>query len=104
MLAEVVARIVAAVAPDRIVLFGSRAHGKPHEHSDIDLLVVKSGVERPRDVAEEIYGLFWDRAVALDVLVTSPDRIAKELARGNSFLRSHILARGEVIYERPSAA
>ena len=41
ILNEVVHRLVEAVDPDRIVLFGSRARGDAHPDSDIDLLIIK---------------------------------------------------------------
>lgn len=34
-------RLVAAYNPEKVVLFGSYAYGKPTEESDIDLLIVK---------------------------------------------------------------
>lgn len=37
---EVVRRLVEAVHPERIYLYGSHAYGTPSEDSDIDLLVV----------------------------------------------------------------
>lgn len=103
LLAEVVRRIVAAVDPDRIILFGSYAQGTPREYSDLDLLVVKSDLSNPMDLAEEIYGLFWDKAIAIDIRVSSPDRIERELAYGNSFLRKQVLERGKTVYERVDA-
>src|SRR5712671_6691121 len=33
-------RIAERFQPDKIVLFGSYAYGKPHEESDVDLLVI----------------------------------------------------------------
>ena len=39
-LAALISRLVAAVSPDRILLFGSRATGTARPDSDIDLLVV----------------------------------------------------------------
>ena len=33
-------RIVERFQPDKIILFGSYAYGKPHEESDVDLLVI----------------------------------------------------------------
>ena len=36
----VVDRIVRALDPEKIVLFGSYAYGDPNPHSDVDLLVV----------------------------------------------------------------
>ena len=47
VLQEVVARIVAAGDPQRIVLFGSRARYDNSEDSDIDLLVIEDS-ELPR--------------------------------------------------------
>ena len=43
----VVARIVEGYRPDRIILFGSYAYGTPTEDSDLDLLILKSGVQPP---------------------------------------------------------
>ena len=45
VLADIVARVVRAIQPQKIVLFGSAARGTMGRDSDIDLLVV-----RPRDV------------------------------------------------------
>ena len=33
-------RIAERFQPDKIILFGSYAYGKPHEESDVDLLVI----------------------------------------------------------------
>ena len=45
-LREIVRRVVEAVAPEKIILFGSAARGEMGPDSDVDLLVVKSGVDR----------------------------------------------------------
>jgi len=37
---RIIARLVEALRPDRIYLFGSHAYGTPHRHSDVDFLVV----------------------------------------------------------------
>jgi predicted nucleotidyltransferase len=41
VLADIVARIVAVTAPERIILFGSAARGQLGPNSDLDLLVIK---------------------------------------------------------------
>ena len=41
VLNEIVRRLVEAVDPDRIILFGSRARGDARPDSDIDLLIIK---------------------------------------------------------------
>jgi len=43
ILAEIVRRVVDAVAPERTILFGSAARGEMGPDSDVDLLVIKAG-------------------------------------------------------------
>ena len=50
ILADIVQRIVRAVDPDRIVLFGSGARGTMKAGSDLDLLIVKADCSS-RDLA-----------------------------------------------------
>jgi predicted nucleotidyltransferase len=44
-IAEITRRLVAALNPDQVYLFGSHAWGTPHEYSDVDLMVIVSGSE-----------------------------------------------------------
>lgn len=39
-LGELVKRLVDTLRPEQIYLFGSHAYGTPHQHSDLDFLVV----------------------------------------------------------------
>jgi predicted nucleotidyltransferase len=103
LLSEVVRRIVAAVDPDRIILFGSYAHGTPREYSDLDLFVIKAGRYNRLDVQGEIDGLFWDMSLPMDVLVRTPEQVERELALGNSFIRVQVLQKGRVLYERTAS-
>lgn len=50
---EIVRRLVDALAPERIYLFGSYAYGQPRQDSDIDLMVVLPGPVPP---VPECYG------------------------------------------------
>ncbi|MDW8368298.1 MAG: nucleotidyltransferase domain-containing protein, partial [Abditibacteriales bacterium] len=94
--------IVAAVDPDKIILFGSYAQGTPHAHSDIDLFVVKSGVTNRREVAGELHWILSDIRRDFDIIVTTPENIAFALEHGNSFVRVRVLQEGKVLYERPT--
>ena len=47
MLEDIVARLVGALEPERVYLFGSRARGDSSHESDFDLLIVVSGSELP---------------------------------------------------------
>ena len=42
-LAAIVHRIVAVLHPEKIILFGSYAYGRPSDDSDVDLLVIRWG-------------------------------------------------------------
>jgi uncharacterized protein len=55
ILDDIVQRIVGAVQPTRILLFGSAAQGRMGPDSDVDLLVVMpDGIHRRR-TAQDIY-------------------------------------------------
>jgi predicted nucleotidyltransferase len=77
VLAEVVRRIVEVASPDRIVLFGSAARGRMGPDSDLDLLVVKSGVPHRRRLAQQIYGRLLGLTVPIDVIVVTPEDIER---------------------------
>src|SRR5438045_5473512 len=69
--------------PEKIILFGSRAYGTPHEDSDVDLLVVMPA-------RDELYQAFRIRMAVpapfpMDLLVRTPDRLRRLLADGESF-------------------
>ncbi len=81
VLDELVRRIVEAVQPHRIVLFGSAARGQMGPNSDLDVLVVMpDGVHRrqtARKAYRALFGLGWAKDV---VVVTEEDvrRFAEE--------------------------
>jgi uncharacterized protein len=83
--------------PERIILFGSHAHGTPRWDSDVDLLVIMPFNGRPASQATRIRSRI-DTPVALDLLVRTPDQISKRLAMGDFFI-SEIMERGKVLYE-----
>jgi uncharacterized protein len=47
LLDETVRRIVAALQPEAIYLYGSHAYGQPHPDSDVDLFIVVSASDLP---------------------------------------------------------
>ena len=70
-------RIVHSFHPVRIILFGSRARGSAGPDSDVDLLVVLSDVADKRKKAIEIRRVLADFPVGKDIIVTTPDEIAR---------------------------
>jgi predicted nucleotidyltransferase len=71
LLDELIRRIVGAVRPRRIILFGSAARGELGPNSDLDLLVVvRDGVHRRR-AAKEIYRALLGLGYATDIIVAT---------------------------------
>lgn len=83
--------------PERIILFGSYAYGKPTADSDVDLLVIMPA-RNQLDQAFKIR-LALPAAFPLDLIVRTPTNIKGRLKDGDSFL-TEILSRGKVLYER----
>lgn len=49
IVAQLVDRLVKTYQPEKIILYGSYAYGRPDKESDIDLLIVKETEDRPID-------------------------------------------------------
>ncbi len=90
-------RIVENFHPQKVILFGSYASGKPNEDSDIDLLVVMHyegrSVEQAIKIRQKISG-----TMPLDLLVRTPKQINERLSLGDFFIRE-IVEHGITLYE-----
>jgi predicted nucleotidyltransferase len=84
--------------PDKIILFGSYAYGKPHIDSDVDILVIMQ-CRNELDQAVKI-SLAVDPPFALDIIIRKPHNVTWRLAEGDWFLRE-IVSKGKVLYEAP---
>jgi predicted nucleotidyltransferase len=92
--------VVERFGPEKIILFGSYAYGKPHADSDVDILVVMPA-RNELDQAVRIR-LAIDNNFPLDLVVRTPKNLAWRLAEGDSFLRE-IVSKGKVLYEKADA-
>jgi predicted nucleotidyltransferase len=94
---EVVRQIAEKFRPQKIILFGSYARGKPRPESDVDLLVVMDTPMKESQQSLEIrrhLGVMF----GLDLVVYTPKRLKERLEMGDWFLRD-ILKEGRVVYE-----
>jgi predicted nucleotidyltransferase len=96
---DIVQRIVAGYAPEKIILFGSYADGTPDEDSDIDLLIVKNTDKRPIERWMEVKRLLRDRdrRAAVSPLVYTPSELERRLAIKDFFIQE-VLEKGQVLY------
>jgi uncharacterized protein len=96
---EMVDRLVRQFRPLRVILFGSQARGDAHPDSDVDLLVVLSHVEDKHASMVAMLGALRDLPVSKDVVVTTPEDIARRGHLAGTVLRP-ALREGKVLYER----
>jgi predicted nucleotidyltransferase len=97
VLAEAVRRIVAAVQPRRIVLFGSAARGDLGPDSDIDLLVVvRDGVHRRR-TAQTLYRSLMGLGFATELVVATEGDL-RDFGDEPSFVFRDALREGKELY------
>jgi uncharacterized protein len=87
--------------PNKIILFGSQAYGRPREDSDIDLLVVMPYVGSSRQQAVNI-ALSLNVMAPLELLVRTEQEIRQRLELGDQFI-NEVVQRGKVIYEKDHA-
>ncbi|MGO8698349.1 MAG: nucleotidyltransferase domain-containing protein [Limisphaerales bacterium] len=85
--------------PEQIIVFGSYANGAPTEDSDVDVLVVMQLPRGHRDVQQAAaIRRRVPAAFPMDVIVRSPQQIARRLAQGDGFIAS-VLRHGQTMYE-----
>ncbi|MDO8971007.1 MAG: nucleotidyltransferase domain-containing protein [Saprospiraceae bacterium] len=97
ILAEVVRRIVVALHPTKIVLFGSYAYGHPTPDSDVDLLVVLETDQKPVERQIAVSRLIRPRPFPVNLWVRTPKEMEEALHKRDPFIRD-ILERGRVLH------
>lgn len=92
--------IVENFDPEKIILFGSHAYGKPTAWSDVDILVVMDTPQgREIEKSLEIRRSLPSLTFGLDVVVRSGKVIERRKKLGDWFLVD-VTEKGKVLYER----
>ena len=97
LLNELVARIVKAVEPLRIVVFGSAARGRMGPHSDVDILVVMPEGSHRRRTMHEIYRRLAGIGISKDVVVVTENDV-REYGNNPSLVIYPALREGKELY------
>lgn len=96
-LVRIVSLLKKKYKPEKIILYGSFAHGRVYEWSDLDLVVVKKTKKRFYDRIGEASGLF-DHREAVDLLVYTPEEFA-DMLKWSPFIKYEVLKKGRILYE-----
>lgn len=99
LLEEVVRRIVAAVRPEKIILFGSYAYGTPGPNSDLDLLVIMSSDLPRHKRAALVYRALAGLVIPKDVVVYTPEEVEEWREVPRAFI-TEIVRKGRVLYDK----
>lgn len=94
-IAETAQKIAREFKPEKIILFGSWAWGKPGPDSDVDLFIIKK-TDNTRDTARKIDRLIFPRPFPLDLIVYTPEQVERRKKMGDFFIRD-ILTKGKVL-------
>ncbi|MBI4252677.1 nucleotidyltransferase domain-containing protein [Candidatus Uhrbacteria bacterium] len=103
-LTKVTRRIAREYKPEKIILFGSYAWGRPTRDSDFDLCIIKKVGETKKDFFAEhkkVHDII-NGEIAVDILVYSPAKIRRRLDLGDFFVED-IVTKGRIIYEKKHA-
>lgn len=99
LLNDIKNRIVEAVDPERIILFGSYAYGKPSKGSDLDILIImKSNLPRYKR-SIPIYKALCGMLIPKDIIVYTPEEVEEWENVPQAFVTTAV-TKGEKIYEK----
>ncbi len=96
----IVQKIVRAIQPEKIILYGSYARGDYHKDSDLDLFIIKDSEESSRALTRKVDALLTARRFPLDVRVRNTSEIEWNLRAKNPFYIHHIFGQGKILYEK----
>jgi predicted nucleotidyltransferase len=96
-LGEIIRRIVDAVHPERIILFGSAVRGEMNSESDVDMLVVMPEGTNRRRIAAFFHTRLFGIPLSVDIMVTTPSLLEEHKDNIGMIYRT-ILAAGKELY------
>ena len=96
---QIITRIVDAIHPVKIILFGSYANGNPTFDSDIDLIVVTETPLPKRKTSVALWNLLGNIPLPKDIIVTSLEEFDFYCHEAGSVMRT-ANEKGVVIYAR----
>ena len=96
---EMVRRIVEAVHPDKIILFGSYARGEAGPDSDVDLLIIAPSDLPNYERTPPVYGAIGVMGVPKDLIWHTQQEV-DEWQNVRSHFLTTVMREGKVLYEK----
>jgi len=99
LISEIVQRLVVALQPDMVYLYGSHAYGQPHENSDIDLLIVTRDATSPvYQQTVQAYRALRGLCVPAEVKVVTRQQFERR-SRWLSSIERTVKEKGRLLYD-----
>ena len=95
---KIVRQIVKKYKPEKIILFGSFAYGRPKPSSDIDLLIIKKTKEKKIKCIKDVLMQIKSN-LPVEPLIYNPEEVQERLSLGDFFFQD-IIKKGKVVYEK----
>lgn len=94
-----VARIVARIQPQKVLIFGSYAKGTATIKSDLDIFVVKETRLPMANRTDDLMPMLSNSLIPVDVHIYTPEEVEEYGQEEFSFVNS-VLKSGETIFEK----
>lgn len=96
---KTIVRRLRAYKPEKVILFGSYAWGRPSRSSDVDLLIIKNSRKPKHHRITDVERLLYPSPLPTDVLVFTKKELASRLSLGDFFF-TRIIREGKTLYEK----
>ena len=96
---DIAKRIVDAVNPEKIILFGSYAYGKPTKNSDLDILVIMNSKLPRYKRSVPIYKALAGILIPKDIITYTPQEVEEWDEVPQAFITTAV-SKGKVVYEK----
>jgi predicted nucleotidyltransferase len=84
--------------PEKVIAYGSFAHGTTHEWSDLDIAIVKKTNRKFLDRLQDVMMLTRSK-ISTEFVVYTPEEF-QIMARDNYFIRDEIIKKGTLLYDK----
>lgn len=95
---EIAEKIAKEFQPEKIILFGSWAWGKPNQDSDVDILVVKESNKPRMEREREVRSIFFSAGIPIDILVYTASELKEKIDGDRNLFLEDIINNGKILY------